>query len=147
MLEDNYKIMAVNKIENEIVQEFAQFKEWEEKYSHLIKLGKSNNIDPKYQTDEYKVKGCQSSVWMFAEFRDGRVYYQADSDASIVRGLVALLLRVYSGQKPEDIMQSKGEFLEKLGLNTHLSQTRATGLASMLKQIKLYAYAFYSLNK
>ncbi len=139
--------MIISDVEQKIIEEFAQFNEWEEKYAHLIKLGKANHIDSKYQTDEFKVKGCQSSVWMFAEFRDGKVFFQADSDASIVKGLVALLLRAYSGQPAELIMQSKGEFLEKLGLNTHLSQTRATGLASMLKQMKLYAFAFYSLHK
>lgn len=133
--------MSIADKAQKIIDEFEKFPSWEEKYSHLIKLGKDCHIDPKYQTDQYKVKGCQSSVWMFAEMRDGKIYFQADSDAAIVKGLVALALNVYSGEEPQAIMQSQAEFLEKLGLNTHLSQTRASGLASMIKQIKLYAFA------
>ncbi len=130
-----------------IVDEFEKFSSWEEKYSHLIKIGKDCHIEPKYQTDKYKVKGCQSSVWMFAELKDGKVFYQGDSDAAIVKGLVALTLRVYSGETPQDIMLLQPDFLEKLGLNAHLSQTRASGLASMIKQIKLFAFALSQLNK
>lgn len=129
-----------------IIDEFEKIPTWEEKYAHLIKIGKDCHIDPKYQTDQYKVKGCQSSVWMHAEIKDDKVYYQADSDAAIVKGLVALALNVYSGENPQDIMQSQPEFLEKLGLNTHLSQTRASGLASMIKQIKLYAFALSQIK-
>ena len=128
-----------------IVEEFEKFPSWEEKYSHLIKLGKDCHIDPKYQTDKFKVKGCQSSVWMYAEIKDGKIYYQGDSDAAIVKGLVALAMRVYSGETAAEIMQSNAEFMEKLGLNTHLSQTRASGLASMIKQIKLFAFALSQL--
>lgn len=137
----------LTEIEDEIVTEFSQFKNWEDRYAHLIKLGKNCQIEERYRNDSYKVKGCQSSVWMFAEIREGRVFYQGDSDAAIVRGLVALALRVYSGQPPEDIMQSKADFIQKLELNTHLSQTRSTGLASMIKQIKLYAYALSAIKR
>lgn len=133
--------MSIADRAQKIVDEFEKFPSWEEKYSHLIKIGKDCRIDTKYMTDQYKVKGCQSSVWMFAEMKDGKIYYQADSDAAIVRGLAALALQVYNGSDPQEIIQSKAEFLEKLGLNTHLSQTRASGLASMIKQIKLYAFA------
>jgi cysteine desulfuration protein SufE len=139
--------MAIAEKTKKIIEEFEKFPSWEEKYSHLIKIGKDCHIDPKYQTDQYKVKGCQSSVWMFAELKDGKVFYQADSDAAIVKGLVALALNVYSGEEPQEIMQSKADFLEKLGLNTHLSQTRASGLASMIKQIKLFAFALSQLSK
>lgn len=139
--------MSIADRSKNIIEEFEKFPSWEEKYSHLIKIGKDCHIDPKYQTDQYKVKGCQSSVWMFAEMKNGKVYYQADSDAAIVKGLVALAIRVYSGIEPAEIMQSNAEFLDKLGLNTHLSQTRASGLASMIKQIKLYAFALSQLNK
>jgi cysteine desulfuration protein SufE len=131
--------------QKKIVDEFAKFPTWEEKYTHLIRIGKDCHIDPQYQTDKYKVKGCQSSVWMFAEFKDGKVFYQADSDAAIVKGLVALVLRVFNGEKPQDIMTAPIEFLQELGLSTHLSQTRVSGLSSVIKQIKLFAYAL-SLN-
>jgi cysteine desulfuration protein SufE len=138
--------MAIADKTKKIIDEFEKLSSWEEKYTHLIKIGKDCHIDSKYQTDQYKVKGCQSSVWMHAEMKDGKVYYQADSDAAIVKGLVALALNVYSGETPQDIMQSKAEFLEKLGLNTHLSQTRASGLASMIKQIKLFAFALSQIK-
>ncbi|MES2769085.1 MAG: SufE family protein [Bdellovibrionota bacterium] len=138
--------MSITEKSKYIVEEFEKFPSWEEKYSHLIKIGKDCRIDPKYQTDQYKVKGCQSSVWMFAEMKDGKIYYQGDSDAAIVKGLVALALRVYSGETAQEIMQSNAEFMEKLGLNTHLSQTRANGLASMIKQIKLFAFALSQIS-
>jgi cysteine desulfuration protein SufE len=139
--------MSIKDRSKNIVEEFEKFPSWEEKYSHLIKIGKDCHIDPKYQSDQYKVKGCQSSVWMFAEMKDGKIFYQGDSDAAIVKGLVALAIRVYSGASPEEIMQSQPDFLEKLGLNTHLSQTRASGLASMIKQIKLFAFALSQMSK
>lgn len=139
--------MSIADKSSAIVDEFEKFSSWEEKYSHLIKLGKDCHIDPQYKTDKYKVKGCQSSVWMFAEMKDGKVYFQGDSDAAIVKGLVALALRVYSGEAPQDIMQAQPDFLEKLGLTTHLSQTRASGLAAMIKQIKLFAFALSQLNQ
>lgn len=138
--------MSIEGKTTEIVDKFETFKTWEDKYAYLIKLGKDCYIEPQYMTDKYKVKGCQSSVWMHAELKDGKVYYQADSDAAIVKGLVKLATTVFSGETPSDIMQSKAEFLEKLGLNTHLSQTRASGLASMIKQIKLYAFALSQLH-
>lgn len=137
--------MSIAEKSKHIVEEFEKFPSWEEKYSHLIKIGKDCHIDPKYQTDKYKVKGCQSSVWMHAEIRDGKIYFQGDSDAAIVKGLVALVLRVYSGEPASEIMQSNAEFMEKLGLNTHLSQTRASGFASMIKQVKLYSFALSQL--
>ncbi len=135
-------MITIQDKQQSVIQEFSRFENWEDKYSHLIQLGKECHIDDKYKTDQYKVKGCQSSVWMFAEIKDDeRVYFYADSDAAIVKGLVALLLRVYSGQTPEDIIHIPPTFLEELGLNTHLSQPRANGLASMVKQMRLYAFA------
>jgi cysteine desulfuration protein SufE len=133
--------MNIQELQQSIVKEFSQFENWENKYSHLIEIGKNCHIDDKYKTDQYKVKGCQSSVWMFAEIKDGKIYFYADSDAAIVRGLVALLLKVYSGRTPEEVIHTPPDFLEELGLKTHLSQTRASGLASMIKQMRLYAFA------
>ncbi len=133
--------MNIQELQQSIVKEFSQFENWENKYSHLIEIGKNCHIDDKYTTDQYKVKGCQSSVWMFAEIKDGKIYFYADSDAAIVRGLVALLLKVYSGRTPEEVIHTPPDFLEELGLKTHLSQTRASGLASMIKQMRLYAFA------
>jgi len=138
--------MSILEKQKKIVEEFARFSDWEAKYSHLIQLGKECHINADYQTDKYKVKGCQSSVWMFAEIKDGKIYYQADSDAAIVKGLVALVLRVFSGETPQNIMTAPVDFLQELGLTTHLSQTRANGLASVIKQIKLYAYALSQIG-
>lgn len=133
--------MTILELQKSIVEEFSRFTNWEDKYAHLIEMGKSCHIEDKYKTDSYKVKGCQSSVWMFAEYKEGRIYFYADSDAAIVKGLVSLLLKVYSGQPAEDIIHTPPDFLEELGLNTHLSQTRTSGVASMIKQIRLYAFA------
>jgi cysteine desulfuration protein SufE len=133
--------MSIVEKQKKIIDDFARFGTWEEKYSYLIRLGKDCHVDPRYQTDKYKVKGCQSSVWMFAELKDGKIFYQADSDAAIVKGLIALVLSVFSGEKAEEIMQAPLDFLQELGLTTHLSQTRASGIGSVIKQIKLYAFA------
>lgn len=133
--------MSIQELQQSIISEFSQFENWENKYSHLIEMGKTCQIDEKYKTDQYKVKGCQSSVWMFAEIKDGKIYFYADSDAAIVRGLIALLLKVYSGRTPEEVIHTPPDFIEKLGLNTNLSQTRASGLAAMVKQMRLYAFA------
>ncbi len=139
--------MNIQELQQSIVKEFSQFENWENKYSHLIEIGKACSIDDKYKTDQYKVRGCQSSVWMFAEMKEGKIYFYADSDAAIVRGLVALLLKVYSGRTPEEVIHTPPDFLEELGLKTHLSQTRASGLASMIKQMRLYAFALSIKNQ
>ena len=135
------------KPEDWIVQ-FQSLDSWEERYHCIIQMGKSiKSLDPQYQTEEYLVKGCQSKVWLAASFDPPKVYFKANSDALIVNGLIAILLEVYSGQTPQDILKLSPTFIEELGLNTHLSQTRSNGLIAMIKQIKYYALAFSSLSK
>jgi cysteine desulfuration protein SufE len=133
----------ISEIEDEIVEEFSYFPDWQDKYEYIIELGKKLQDFPEdKRTDDNKVKGCQSSVWLTA-FRDnGNVVFKADSDSTIVKGLIALVLRVLSGQRADDIVNSKLGFIEKIGLQQHLAQTRANGLASMIKQVKMYALAF-----
>ena len=126
----------------EIVEEFALFEDWMGKYEYLIDLGKSiPEIEDEYKTDDYKIKGCQSQVWIRPEMRDGLLYYKGDSDALITKGLVALLLRVLSGQPPQDVAEADLSFIDEIGMKEHLSPTRKNGLASMMKQLKLYALA------
>lgn len=133
----------IDKIQKEVVQEFEMFIDNMGKYEYLIELGKDlNPIDEKYKTEENIIKGCQSRVWLHADYEDGRVYYQAESDALIVRGLIALLLRVFSGQKVEDIVKSDNHFIDDIGLHGMLSPTRSNGFAAMVKQMKYYAIAF-----
>jgi len=135
--------MNIPEIEDEIVDEFSFFPEWEDKYEYLIELGKKLDGFPEgKRTDEYKVKGCQSSVWMAADEENDSIVFSADSDSTIVKGLIALLLRVLSGKKPDDILNAKLEFIERIGLRQHLAQTRTNGLAAMVKQMKLYALAY-----
>ena len=135
--------MTIAEIENEIIDEFEIFGEdWEGKYEHLIDLGKSLPlIDGKFKTDERLIKGCQSKVWMHSELKNGKVVYTADSDALITKGMVALMVRVLSGHKPEEIVSADLDFINKIGLKEHLSPTRANGLVSMIKQMKLDALA------
>ena len=126
----------------EIVEEFALFEDWMGKYEYLIDLGKSvPEIEDEYKTDEYKIRGCQSQVWIRPEMRDGLLYYKGDSDALITKGLVALLLRVLSGQPPQAVADADLSFIDEIGMKEHLSPTRKNGLASMMKQLKLYAIA------
>ena len=134
---------SIEEIENEIVEEFSYFPDWTEKYQYIIELGQKLNGYPKDKLlDEYKVKGCQSSVWLAAEEEDGKVIFKSDSDSTIVKGLVAILIRVLSGQSTEGIVNAKLEFLDKIDLKQHLAQTRSNGLAAMIKQMKLYALAY-----
>jgi cysteine desulfuration protein SufE len=129
-------------IEKEILSDFELFDTWEEKYHYIIELGqKLPSLDDKYKVDEYKIKGCQSSVWLNGEERDGKLYFNADSDSTFVKGEIALLMMVLSGQAPEDILDAKLEFIDALGLRQHIAVTRANGLASMIKQMKTYAFA------
>lgn len=128
--------------EAEIVEEFELFDDWLDKYEHIIEFGKTlETVDPEYRVDAYKVKGCQSQVWLQPGAKDGAVFFKADSDAAITKGLVALMVRVLSGQPAAAIAAAPLSFLETLGLREHLSPTRANGLASMVKQMKLYAAA------
>ena len=128
---------------NRIVSTFSSHKDWEDKYKSVILMGKDLAAFPEeHRLEENKVKGCQSQVWIFSELKDGKVYFYADSDASIVKGIIALLLNVYSDSTPEEILATKPDFLEEIGLRQHLSMSRANGLSSMLKQISLYALAY-----
>ena len=126
--------------EQELVDDFALFDNWEDKYEYLIDLGKKlKPMDEAYKTDEYKLKGCQSSVWIHSTYKDGLVFYEGDSDAIIVKGLVSLMITVLSGQKPNDIVSAPLAFIDTIGLSSHLAQTRSNGLRSMIKQMKLEA--------
>lgn len=135
--------MTIKEIEQEIIEEFEIFGEdWEGKYEHLIDLGKSlPKIKEEYKTEDRIIKGCQSKVWLHTEVKDGRIIYTADSDAIITKGMVALMIRVLSEQKSEDIVNADLDFINKIGLKEHLSPTRANGLVSMIKQMKLDAKA------
>lgn len=134
---------SLPEIQDEIVAEFESFQDWDERYRHIIDLGRKLPPFPEEQrVAKNIVKGCQSQVWMVAELaEDGRVYFQADSDAMIVRGLIALLLRLYSGHTPDEIIATKPEFVERIHMSQHISMTRSNGLFAMIKQIQLYALA------
>ncbi|MDR2292061.1 MAG: SufE family protein [Prevotellaceae bacterium] len=135
--------MTVNEKQNKIIEEFSVFTEWIDKYEYLIELGKNlKTIDEKNKTDQHLIKGCQSRVWIDAEYVDGKIIYKADSDAVITKGIISLLISVMSEQKPEDIINAELFFIEKTGLQENLSPTRANGLLAMIKQMKLYALAF-----
>lgn len=135
--------MTINDKQDSLIEDFAFFDDWMSKYDYIIQLGKQlNGIDDKFKKDEFLIKGCQSNVWLGAELKDGKVVYTADSDAIITKGLVAMMIEVLSDQKPEDIVNSNLYFVDEIGLKEHLSPTRANGLVSMIKQIKLYALAF-----
>lgn len=135
--------MTIEQIQSQIIEEFSMFDSWEERYEYMIELGKSLPlIAPDYKTADYLIKGCQSQVWLYAQEKDGLVYYTADSDAIITKGIIALLIRLFSGQKPADIVAAQWHFFDKIGLKEHLSPTRANGLVSMVEQMKLYARVY-----
>lgn len=135
--------MPINEIQNEIISDFELFDDWDDKYAYIIELGKKLAPMPeKFKNEENIVKGCQSKVWLYAYNEADKVFFLGDSDALIVKGLVSLLIKVFSGQKAEDIAQADLYFLEKIGLQQHLSMTRANGLASMIKQMKTYGLVF-----
>ena len=137
--------MNIDKIENDIVEEFELFDEWTEKYHYIIELGqKLQTLDDKYKIEENKIRGCQSSVWLHAYGENGKVFFVADSDSVFVKGEIALLIRALSGQKAEDIVYTELKFIDKIGLRQHIAVTRANGLASMIKQMKLYALGVQS---
>jgi cysteine desulfuration protein SufE len=140
--------MSIKEKEQEIVEEFSLFDDWMDKYNYIIDMGKSiDKIDEKYKKNQYLISGCQSQVWVHAEYRDGKVYFKADSDALITAGIVGLLMRVMSGQTPEEIINADLSFIDEIGLKEHLSQTRSNGLVNMIKQMKLYALAFQAKHK
>lgn len=139
--------MAINKKIDELVSEFAKCSEWEEKYTKLIKLGKSlEPLSDENRLEKFKVKGCQSQVWLVPSFNEGRVHFFADSDSVLVKGIIAILLKVYSGATPGEILDNKPDFLDVIGIRDHLSMNRSNGLASMIKQIQMYALVYKSME-
>lgn len=135
--------MTINEIQDEVIEEFSDFDDWMDKYQLLIDLGSDEQpLDEKYKTEQNLIDGCQSRVWLQADMEDGKVVFKAESDALIVKGIVALLIRVLSGHSPQEIIDADLYFIEQIGLREHLSPTRSNGLLAMLKQMKLYALAF-----
>jgi cysteine desulfuration protein SufE len=135
--------MTINEVQDQIIEEFSAFDDWLSKYDYLIEL--SNElppIDPQYKTNEYLIKGCQSRVWLNAELQDGKVVFTADSDAIITKGIIALLIRVLSNRTPDEILTADLYFIDRIGLKENLSPTRANGLLSMVKQMRMYALAY-----
>jgi cysteine desulfuration protein SufE len=140
--------MTINEIQDEIILEFSVFDDWMDKYSYLIELGNDlSEMPEEYHTEQNQINGCQSKVWFHAEYKDGKIIFIADSDAIITKGIASLLIRTFSNQTPEDIIIAELYFIDKTGLQQHLSPTRSNGLMSMVKQLKLYAMAYNSLNK
>ncbi len=132
--------MTIKEIQDSIVEEFSMFDDWMDRYAMLIEMGKECPIiDPHYRNDNYLINGCQSRVWLHAELKDGKIYFTADSDAVITKGIINLLIKVFSGQTPADILAADMSFLDEIGLKEHLSPTRSNGLLSMVKQMMLYA--------
>ena len=133
---------TMKETEEQLIQEFEMFDDWMDKYNYIIELGKDlPMIDPQFKTEEFLISGCQSQVWLHPEYKDGKLYFSADSDAIITKGIVNLLIRVLSGHTPQEILDNDLSYLDAIGLKNHLSPTRSNGLASMIKQIKLYALA------
>jgi len=135
--------MTIKEIQDEIVDEFSMFDDWMQRYEYMIELGKSLPlIEDKYKTDDNIIKGCQSKVWVHAEMKDDKLVFSADSDAIITKGIIAILIRSFSNHKPAEIIDADTQFIDDIGLKEHLSPTRANGLVSMIKQLKLYAIAY-----
>ena len=133
----------INAVQEEIVEEFSLFEDWMQRYEYMIELGKSLPlIDPEYKTEDNIIKGCQSKVWIHADLKDNKLVFTADSDAIITKGIIAILIRIFSHQHPDAILEANIDFIDKIGLKEHLSPTRANGLVSMIKQLKMYAIAF-----
>jgi cysteine desulfuration protein SufE len=140
--------MTIVETINQIISEFNQFDDWMDKYNYLIEMGRSVPlIDETQKTDSNLITGCQSRVWLSSEYRDGKIYFTADSDAVITKGIAYLLIRVFSGHTPEEIITTETTFLDQIGLREHLSPTRSNGLLSMVKQIKMYAFAYQIKEK
>ena len=140
--------MTIEEVQNEIIDEFSMFEDWEERYQYMIDLGKDLPlIDEKYKTNDNIIKGCQSKVWVHADLDEDKINFTADSDAIITKGIIAILIRVFSNQHPKDILEANTDFIDEIGLKEHLSPTRANGLVSMIKQLKLYAIAYQTQLK
>jgi cysteine desulfuration protein SufE len=139
--------MNIKEIQNEIVSEFSMFDDWMERYEYIIELGKGLPIiEEHFKTEDNIIKGCQSKVWVHAEEKDGEVVFSADSDAILTKGIIAILIRAFSNQTPAAILEANTDFIDEIGLKEHLSATRANGLVSMIKKIKMYALAFEARN-
>lgn len=135
--------MTINEAQDEVIEEFSDFTDWMDKYQLLIDLGNEQKpLDDKYKTESNLIDGCQSRVWLQADYKDGKIYFTAESDALIVKGIIALLIRVLSGHTPQEILDADLYFIERIGLKDHLSPTRSNGLLAMVKQIRMYALAF-----
>ena len=142
------KMTEINQIQDEIIDEFADMDDWMDRYAYIIEMGNAlETLDEELKTPDNLIEGCQSRLWLDAQYSDGVVTYRADSDAIIVKGIVAMLIRVLSGQKPQDIVDADLYFIERIGLRDHLSPTRSNGLVSMLKQMRAYAMAFAAKSK
>lgn len=135
--------LNITETQKKIIEDFEELQEWDERYALIIKMGRELPLlGEEYKNEKYKINGCQSQVWINARFEEGKIWFDADSDAMIVKGLIALLIKVYSGRTPAEILSTPPDFLKKLGIDNHLSPTRKNGLAAMLKQIQMYAFAF-----
>lgn len=140
-------IMTINEAQDEVIEEFSDFTDWMDKYQLLIDLGNEQKpLDDKYKTESNLIDGCQSRVWLQADYKDGKIYFTAESDALIVKGIIALLIRVLSGHTPQEILDTDLYFIDRIGLKDHLSPTRSNGLLAMVKQIRMYALAFKVKN-
>ena len=140
-------MQSINERTEKVVDDFAAIKDWEDKYKKVIKLGKDlDQLNEEYQIEKFRIKGCQSQVWLRPSYVDGVVSFKADSDAVLVRGIIGLLVYVYSNATPDEIINTKSDFLKEIGITEHLSMNRSNGLASMMKQIHMYAFVFKSLH-
>lgn len=140
--------MTIEEIQNQLIDEFSMFEDWMQRYEYMIDLGKSLPlIDENLKNDDKLIKGCQSKVWLNSEMKDGKIIFTADSDAIITKGIIAVLVRVFSNQKPQAILDANTDFIDEIGLKEHLSPTRANGLVSMIKQMKMYALAYQTQLK
>lgn len=139
--------MTIKEVQEEIIDEFSMFEDWMQRYEYIIELGKTLPlIEEQYKTEDNIIKGCQSKVWLHADQNNGNIAFTADSDAILTKGIIAILIRVFSEKTPEEILNSNTEFIDRIGLKEHLSPTRANGLVSMIKQIKMYALAYSAKN-
>jgi cysteine desulfuration protein SufE len=140
--------MTIEEIQEELIDEFSMFDDWMQRYEYMIDLGKSLPlIDENLKTEDKLIKGCQSKVWLNSEIKDDKIIFTADSDAIITKGIIAVLVRVFSDQKPQAILDANTDFIDEIGLKEHLSPTRANGLVSMIKQMKMYALAYQTQVK
>ncbi len=145
---DKYnKMKTINELQDEVIEEFSELDDWMDRYQMLIDLGNEQvSLEERYKTEQNLIEGCQSRVWLQADYIDGKIHFQAESDALIVKGIIALLIKVVSDHTPDEILDSDLYFIEKIGLKEHLSPTRSNGLLSMIKQIRMYALAFKAKN-